>query len=354
MTDEHAADEAAGEVIYSSDGLPPFTIPPPRNSIVEKTDDGDMTILDTAEGNATRAFEIFSGKIYPVKAPPGPSAVGKSETPAERLARLQQEVAELEQDLSSGAAAADDSPAVMELVTDLKQRLQNQAGAAASAKNQAEMTLSIQQHLKEWEAKKGTAPPAADKSEAGVVYELYGGVGVPAASAAPSVEERLLQVESLVGTSTSKQSLLKRLEEMETFLKTLDTKGLEQASAKAKVIRSDLEAASKARNKLASAATFRKEDAKTIASLYDQMTQLEGLSDHLPALVGRLQQLATLHAQSSTFSVRLTQSEKEVVQLQTLVKNLEEAVTKVETGMVENVKTIEKNMQQFDERMGKL
>ena len=356
MAEEHAADEAAGEVIYSSDGLPPFTVPKARNSVAEKADDGGMTILDTEGGNATQSFEVFSGKVYSVKSSVGSSGATatKSETPAERLARLQQEVAELEQDLSSGATT-EESPAVLELLTDLKNRLQVQAGVASSAKNQAEMTLSIQQHLQEWEAKKGNAAaPAAGKDEAGIVYELYGGVGVPSASAAPSLEERLLQVESLVGSSTGKESLLKRLEAMESFMKNLDAKGLEQASAKAKVIRSDLEAASKARNKLASAATFRKEDAKTISSLYDQMTSLEGLSDHLPALVARLQQLATLHAQSSTFSVRLTQSEKEVVQLQALVKELEETITKVETGMVENVKVIEKNMQQLDERMKKL
>ena len=355
MAEEHAADEAAGEVIYSSDGLPPFTIPKARNSVGEKADDGGMTILDTEGGNATQSFEVFSGKVYPVKSSSGPTGLSaKAETPTERLARLQQEVAELEQDLSTGAAS-EETPAVMELLSDLKSRLQVQAGVASSAKNQAEMTLSIQQNLKQWEAQKEkSAAPAGGKDEAGLVYELYGGVGVPSASAAPSVEERLLQVESLVGTSSGKESLLKRLEEMETFMKSLDAKGLEQASAKAKVIRSDLEAASKARNKLASAATFRKEDAKTISSLYDQMTQLEGLSDHLPALVARLQQLATLHAQSSTFSVRLTQSEKEVVQLQALVKELEGAVTKVEAGMVENVKVIEKNMQQLDERMKKL
>ena len=358
MAEEHAADEAAGEVIYSSDGLPPFTIPKARNSILEKkTDDGGLTILDSDGSTATQAFEVFSGKVYTVTQPKGSSTTTKTtETPAERLARLQQEVAELEQDLSSGAAAADDAPAVLGLVSDLKQRLQNQAGVGV-AKNQAEMTRSIQQHLQEWEAKKGAGPPTAkDKPDAGVVYELYGGVGVPSSSAAPSLEERLLQVEGLVGASTasSKQSLLKRLEEMETFLKTLDAKGLEQASTKAKVIRSDLEAASKARNKLASAATFRKEDAKTISSLYDQMTSLEGLSEHLPALVARLQQLATLHAQSSTFSVRLTQSEKEVVQLQSLVHQLEETVTKVEGGMAENAKLIEQNMQQLDERIKKL
>lgn len=357
MTEEHAADEAAGEVIYSSDGLP--TSPPPkyRKSFLEKVDDAT---LDTTASNASHAFEVFSGKVYPVQTMGGAIIATKSETPTQRLARLQQEVAELEQDLSSSAEEAA-GPALMQVVTDLKQRLQTQTGVVASAKNQAEMTLSIQQHLDEWQlAKAASSGDDAPKPEtSGVVYELYGGVSTAAASAAPSVEERLLQVESLLGGSTggsksSSQSLLTRLEEMESFLKGLNAKGLEQASAKAKVIRSDLEAASKARNKLASAASFRKEDAKTIAALYDQMTQLEGLTDHLPALVARLQQLASLHSFSSTFSVRLTQSEKEVTQLQGLVKQLEDTVVKAETGMVENVKVIETNMQKLDERITKL
>jgi len=386
------ADRAAGEVIFSSDGLPPVAVVPPTlPEITTTTDDDnnnnndDMTVLDTGNSISTpgQAFEVFSGKLYPVttnnnnynnnNAGSVRAKMGLlSETPAQRLARLQQEVGEMEQDLTSASAApskeeagerGEVSDSFLKMLSDLKSRIQTQAGVVASAKNQEEMTLSIQQHLKTWnEHKKGSSKGGGgddDKTaEAGVVYELYGGVGVPNASSVPSYEERLLQVERLLGSTTSQNnnqtSLLARLEEMETQLSTLDPKALEQASAKAKVIRSDLEAASKARNKLASAATFRKEDAKTISDLWDQMTQLEGLSGHLPALVARLQQLASLHAQSSSFAVRLTQSEKEVTQLQTLLKELDASVSKVETGMVENVKVIEKNMQELDERMKKL
>lgn len=362
MADEHPADEAGGEVIYSSDGLPPFSIPKVNATPIDNTDDSGLSVLDTGDdAPVAQAFEVFSGKVYPVTVPSmrPPSSLATSETPAQRLARLQQEVAELEQDISSvgGSAEEEGGPGFMELVSNLKSRLETQAGVAASAKNQEELTRSIQQHLEEWEAKKKAEPSKAESGEAGVVYELYGGVGLPGTSSTPSWEERLLQVEALVGAGTSaskNQSLLTRLEEMEQFLKRLDPKALEQASAKAKVVRSDLEAASKARNKLASAATFRKEDAKTISALYDQMVQLEGLSDHLPALVARLQQLASLHAQSSSFAVRLTQSEKEITQLQNLLKQLEDTVTKVETGVVDNVKIVEKNMQQLDERMKKL
>jgi len=379
MAEDHAADRAAGEVVFSSDGLPPPLVVPAIKTAEKSGEDGDMNVLDTGgDTPAGIAFEVFSGKVYKVPGGTGSlrgtTTASMAETPAQRLARLQQEVAELEQDLSgattAGAEKGDEgTPAFLEMVSDLKKRLETQAGVAASFKNQEEMTRSIQQHLQEWETKKAASTTKASDSanDAGVTYELYGGVPFPAASgasnsAAPSLEERLLQIESLVGagnasTATNKnknESLLKRLEEMEQFMTRLDPKTLEQAAAKAKVIRSDLEAASKARNKLASAATFRKEDAQTISALYDQMTQLEGLSDHLPALVARLQQLASLHAQSSGFAVRLSQSEKEVVQLQAVLKQMEGAVAKAEEGMTANVATIEKNMQQLDERMKKL
>jgi Dynamitin len=358
MTDEHAADEAAGEVIFSSDGLPPIAIAPPKRlSTLEKVDDGDMSMLDSGNTTAAAAFEIFSGKVYPIvnqNVVPTVGGIIKSETLTQRLARLQQEAAELEQDLALPVNAAGPEeaggPALMGVVAALQQKLKSQAEVLLSAKNQEALTRSIQQHLQEWEASKNQSTPSQAEAAAGTPMSI-----------SPDLEQRLLQVEKLVGdatsaksTGTSGGSLLARLEEMETFLKALDPKGLEQASAKAKVIRSDLEAASKARNKLASAATFRKEDAKTIAALHDQMSQLEGLSGHLPALVARLQQLANLHAQSSTFAVRLTQSEKEVVQLQTIMKQLEETVTKVESGMANNVKVIEKNMQELDVRIKKL
>jgi Dynamitin len=384
MTEEHAADEAAGEVIFSSDGLPPVarSMAPRTLDATKKkkaADDGDMTILDSGNTTAEAAFEIFSGKVYPLRnnlmmSPMGGmSSTTKVESLTQRLARLQQETAELEQDLAlpvnnnnSGPEEEAGGPALMTIVTTLQQTLKRQEELLSLAKNQEALTRSMQQHSQEWETSKNktqlTSSSQQQQAEAaaGVVTTINNTIS------SSDLQQRLLQVEKLVGDATTMAnnkssggtsyggSLLARLEEMETFLKALDPKGLEQASAKAKVIRSDLEAASKARSKLTSAATFRKEDAKTIAALYDQMSQLEGLSGHLPALVARLQQLANLHAQSSTFAVRLTQSEKEVVQLQTVMKQLEETVTKVESGMTNNVKVIEKNMQELDERIKKL
>jgi small-conductance mechanosensitive channel len=113
---------------------------------------------------------------------------------------------------------------------------------------------------------------------------------------------------------------------------------------------SDLEAASKARSKLTSSSSSA--DNKTISELHAQLIQLEGLSEHLPALTHRLQQLAHLHVGAANFSSRLTQSEESLAKIQGSLANLELSLTKVEQSMVENVLTMDANLKKLEERLG--
>lgn len=106
-----------------------------------------------------------------------------------------------------------------------------------------------------------------------------------------------------------------------------------------------MEAASKARNKLASGgSTAAAAEAKTITALHDEMMQLQGISQHLPALVQRLQQLAHVHVQSAHFSSRLTITEQELQTMSTTISNLQECLNKVEHSMLENMTTMQENM----------
>ena len=147
-------------------------------------------------------------------------------------------------------------------------------------------------------------------------------------------------------------SLVNRLEALESLVKTVDSSVLDQTTTKAKVIRADLEAASKARTKLT--ATYKKEDSKMIQQLHQQMVELEGLSGYLPSLVERLQQLSGLHVQASTFSTRLVELEKSSNQLGATVSSLESTFDQLQTNMVENVQTMEKNLKALDSRLKKL
>lgn len=354
------ADEAGGEVVYSSDGLSPMEITkPPAIAQAEITDKEESSVLDSDDIQASDAFEVFSGKVYSVKTPQSYAAHGGyKETPLERLARLQTETSQLETELRTTAAnsgrAFDEE--IVKLATQLKSRLN--AASSTRLPEQDELTRLIHKQLKlaQGAAAEATSTPPATSSTSssttsttGLIYELYGTAQNPTTS----TEERLTKIERLVGSSaTSHKSLLARLEELESTLARVDDKSLEQAQLKAKVIRADLEAASKARNKLT--ATYKKEDSKTIQELHQQMTELEGLSQHLPALTSRLQQMATLHVQSASFATRLLQTEEQAGQAAASLAQLERTLEKVQSHMVENVQTVERNMKQLDERLQRL
>ena len=118
---EHAADEAAGEEIFTSDGREPpiVTSPPPIPQQSTPTDDA---LLETTGLSAQQAFEVFAGKVYPMRGVGAAVKSGAPETPWQRLARLQMEAQELEADLK-GAEAATTEPTLLQAVRDLQGRL---------------------------------------------------------------------------------------------------------------------------------------------------------------------------------------------------------------------------------------
>eukprot|EP00980_Cylindrotheca_fusiformis_P009889 scaffold2189_cov116-Cylindrotheca_fusiformis.AAC.9 len=344
------ADEAGGEVVYSSDGLSPVTVskPPP---VQQHQQQEEEAVLDSDDLAPETAFEVFQGKVYSTATTGGKSKAKNDESPVERLARLSTEVAELEALLksSSGAASGKDfDEQLVELATQLKTRLE----AVSNPKmDHDDLTRLMQQQLQALRTTKQPNAAAEGSSSTGVVYELYGTATNPTST----MESRIIQLERLLGSSQNQvthNSLVSRLEELESLVQTVNPSVLEQTATKAKVIRADLEAASKARNKLT--ATYKKEDSKMIQQLHQQMVELEGLSGYLPSLVDRLQQLSGLHVQASTFSSRLSEVEKSANQLGATVTSLESTLNQVQTNMVENVQTMETNMKELDERLNKL
>lgn len=350
-----AADEAGGEVVYSSDGLAPVAVtkPPPVPSVVED----EETILDSEEVSPQTAFEVFQGKVYSAKQLAKTPVISKdAETPLEKLARLQEEVNELEAQLRT--THADDGRAFDEQMVELATQLKGRLTKATTTRimEHDDLTRLIRNQVKTLQQEK-TSGGASETStpSTGVVYELYGNGGSSAGAPTTTMEDRLLKLEKLLGSSQqhgANKSLVNRLEELESLVKTVDATALEQTATRAKVIRADLEAASKARNKLT--ATYKKEDSKMIQELHQQMVELEGLSGYLPALTARLQQLAGLHVQASTFATRLKELEALAKQVETTVSQLEGTQTKLQTNMVENISTMEQNMKQLDERLNKL
>lgn len=389
--------ETSGEIIYSDVGLAPVGLPTKPPLVVQQQqqqaagDSSTEAVLSCDQMSPQAAFEIFQGKVYSASIPSSSSSnafVGRNSNavqhvardserlslpPLERLARLQQEVEALEAELSTTAAdsgrAFDEQ--VVTLATDLKNRLVT--ASSAHVTEQDDLTRMIQQQLQGMRATATNdgdtdgAQSGSSLPQTGLVYELYGNATNPTTT----LEERLLNLEGVLGnpqqqhqassphagtsssiSSNNYKSLLHRLEDMEQLVATVDSATLEKTATKAKVIRADLEAASKARNKLT--ATYKKEDSKMIQQLYQQMIDLEGLGNYLPDLVERLRQLSTLHQQASTFGTRLQELEREATQVGATVGQLEGGMATLETTFAQNIMAMESNMKKLDEKLGAL
>jgi hypothetical protein len=338
------ADKAGGEVIFTSDGLdplePPLALvraPPLLSSNRRDASDGSpVDELDTSSGtDVVQAFEIFAGKVY------APTTTNTSlstslstrsaslETPLERLARLQRELTELQADV---APTAGSDSAVLTAVQDLQARL-----AQTKLMAQSEWTEILVQ---------AQSPPAPDSAPS----------ASPSATLNDATLLRLQRMEQTVGVSAASTgaSLTERLSRLETAASKLDDRQVESLSRKAKVIRQDLEAASKARNKLMSSTGSRAEDTKTITDLYDQLLQLQGLSAHLPALTSRLATLAHQHADTGTWAARLQETESVATRLQSCVLVLEQSLDKMQNGLNENVTKMAENLKSLDARLDAL
>jgi hypothetical protein len=227
--------------------------------------------------------------------------------------------------------------------------------------------------------------PSPSPAEASILARLQkleavlGGAGTNTSSTSSSSS-------SSSSISSSNASLMHRLAVLEKSMSRWDDKELEALTKKAKVIRQDLEAASKARNKLMSVVTtsgggassssgitlanasggsgssssstsihIRAEDSKTITDLHDELVQLQGMTLHLPVLAHRLQSLAHLHASTATYGARLQAMEDlSVHKLPPQVALLEGALEKMETNLSQCAQQMMDNVKALQERVDKL
>ena len=222
-----------------------------------------------------------------------------------------------------------------------------------------------------------------------IVYELYRECGASSKTnkgATPTsssntpqemaLEERLRKLElavgssfpssSMTGSSSSSssnnsvnKSILQRVEEAEQLVREVDSTAIDKLAARAKVVRADLEAAARAKSKLATSSRSvgggskeqqqqQKEDFKTIAELHTKMHELDGISSHLPALTSRLLELSTLHANAADFASRLEAAESALGRSESTLSSVERALTTMEGKWDENMKVVEKNVVKLD------
>ena len=133
----------------------------------------------------------------------------------------------------------------------------------------------------------------------------------------------------------------------------MDMKEVDKLAAKAKVIRSDLEAAARARTKLASSSSsssrVNDEDARTLTALHNHLVELEGISTYLPALTVRLAELSNLHSNAADFGERLDVCEEAVNRSEKLLDSVDASLKKMEEGWKVNMEVAESNVKRLDE-----
>jgi hypothetical protein len=400
---EHSADEAGGEAVFSSDGLPSLStpLPPPvvigsataaTGSSQSEDDNADAVIEESGVGgDVMDVFESFNANTSNRGGGwSGLSKLGDNkdnnllvEDPRRTLFRLRAEVDRLESSFAAeGQTSTSDSNDEQYQLQQLKSRLETMLGEAASDDvtldkllrgRQEDLSRVITNDLqilsREGDLSDGMEKMSIDdekKKDGKIVYELYSSASGQQQKRSPRVstlEERLLKLETLLGSNTtittgdkatsSTTSLLQRLGDIERLTKDMDVKEVDKLAAKAKVIRSDLEAAARARTKLASSSSsssrVNDEDARTLTALHNHLVELEGISTYLPALTVRLAELSNLHSNAANFGERLDVCEEAVNRSEKLLDSVDASLKKMEEGWKINMEVAESNVKRLDE-----
>lgn len=336
---KHDADLAGGgkEVVYSSDGtdLPSMSFPTKTNH-----DEIDESELIPPE----QAFQIFANKLY-IANPYSKNSmkreiVGSDDSPLLRMARLKGELEALEKDFSSNSDFG--------LLQDQIRKMNEQLHSISSLQKQDQngLTMLIE--------KSAVALNTSSTTETTLTDNHRQAIDTIGNENASVLEVRISRLEKFLGSSGDQKSLSNRVKSLEILLSKLDDKKIDLLQKRSKVIRQDLEAAAKARNKLSSSSSSglsSSDDSKVIATLYDGLQSLQGMSEHLPILSARLQALAFQHADAATRTTRFkaveqmtTDLSKQVQSIETAMVSLDKSIKENATIMLENVKALEARM----------
>ena len=381
---DHSADEAGGEAIFSYDGLPSLAapLPPPSAggpSAVGNTNDNEIGDALISTNNTFRtAFDSFNnagtgwmGISHPTKnnatniSGGGGGGGGGWEDPRRKLYQLKSEIEQLETTFANEQQQQDKTVSddiyneeIQTEMEELKSRIV--AMGLADDASLANMLRVRQEDLSRVIKDGSLSDGMENLSLQGKADDASKSTIVDSRKEA-MLEERLRKLELVMGnsnntsTNNGDKSIMERIQTAENLLNEVSPTQIDKLAAKAKVIRADLEAAARAKTKLASksssaaAGQHQKEDAAIIAALHSQLLELQGLSSHLPALTLRLAELSNLHSNAADFSSRLTAAEVAVGRSEGMLHNVNEALSSMETGWKDNMDRVEGNVKRLDE-----
>jgi hypothetical protein len=251
---EHKADEAGGESIFSSDGLPSLSLPAPPTAASKgpsSSETDDVVIEESI--NTLSVFENFIVKtdvdkgLWGILSKDGDQTeapVIDVDDPRRKLFRLKREIDELESELAAAATTEDNHEFYTSMSNELRDRLERMglkddvALATMLRGRQEDLSRVIARNMDKF------GPPAkaideevAEGEKGKIVYELYKSDNCSTSSGGRLLGERLRYLEMAVGSSGEGVSLFERVEEAMKLAKEVDAKEVDKFAAKAKVIR---------------------------------------------------------------------------------------------------------------------
>lgn len=300
-------------------------------------------------------------------------ALHQFETPEQRLARLQAEVADLLQlaEGSSHGPAEDvlggDPAEIAAELRALEQRLagvarargvgaEPGAGTAGQQQNPYALPGSLLGHLQRLSS--GTQQPRPQGEGGRVTYELHytPSTDVMAdSSKLAALEGSLAEIERQLGVmdpSCPFADLHSAVAHLQRRVALLDAGTLEGISKRLNVVTVDIERML-ARKAELEGATSNPDTDRKVEELYEFCQRWSSTSAALPALVARLRSLQNLHQQSASFGSRLAALERQQDELQTLLETTHAAVGDLTVGLQRNMTVMQENMQSLEAKLAK-
>ena len=248
MASEHTADEAGGEAIFSSDGLPSLSIPPPPTTgLTADSDEGDAVIeeiIDTVgvfenfvvKSDVERGWGVLSKDGEPS------NKVIDIDDPRRKLFRLKAEIDELEAEMMKQTVDREDDidTDFQAMSNELRSQLEKMGindDAALETMlrgRQEDLSQVITRDMNKFALSERT-DEKREGEKGKIIYELYQSEK-GTTSKQNTVEDRLRYLEIAVGSGEG-VSLFERVDEAIKLAREVDANEIDKVAAKAKVIR---------------------------------------------------------------------------------------------------------------------
>ncbi|XP_033322182.1 dynactin subunit 2 [Megalopta genalis] len=312
---------------------------------------------------------------------------GEMETPIQKYQRLQHEIKELYEEINDMKQKAQDEAEVKSVVDIISQvqdlgkqldclKLEECLGADLVATLSDPQGTRLKQLISQIEAFKQTSIPTSESdskekstkvdktTESNVLkYQmtyLPEKARMQETARIALLEQRLCNLESIMGTTTDKlskfsqnlkgQGVMEAVQELGAKAALLDTYQLDiiENQLASVIHRMDTIVQKKV------ALTLDTEQEQKISEMYEIMKQTETMSQILPQTVNRMLALNTIHQQAAEFNKSLTRLDELQLQITSDLESNKSLLKGVQESFASNLEIIKNNIEALDERVKKI